>query len=82
MTHRVADNQKCWRGGGGDVHHCQRDQGRRALSCFRRRKLIIVQNRVLAALIRVRRRDALAFKATIRGLATWGAGRETIKGPE
>jgi hypothetical protein len=51
-------------------------------SCFRRRKLVIVRYGVLAALVRVRRRNALAFKAAIRSLATWGAGSEAIKRPE
>ena len=51
-------------------------------SCFRRRKLIIVRNRVLAALIRVRRRNALAFKATVRSLTIRNAGREAVKRPD
>ena len=51
-------------------------------SRFRRRKLVIVRYGVLAALIRVRCRNALAFQAAIRGLATRGSGRETIKGPD
>ena len=48
-------------------------------SCFRRRKLIIVRYGVLAALVRVRRRNALAFEAAIRGLSARGAGREAVK---
>ena len=50
--------------------------------CLRWRELIIVRYRVLAALVRVCSRSALAFKAAIRSLATRGTGRETVKGPE
>jgi hypothetical protein len=49
---------------------------------LRRRKLIIVRHSVLATLVRIRRRNALAFEATILSLATRGAGSEAIKGPE
>ena len=51
-------------------------------SCFRWPKLIVVRYGVLATLVRVRRRNALALEAAIRGLATRCASRETVKGPE
>ena len=51
-------------------------------SHFRRSKLIIVRNGVLAALVGVRRRLALALKTAIRGLATGRADSEAIKRPD